>query len=323
MSRRCTRVRAAFTLIELLVVIAIIAILIALLVPAVQKVREAAARTQCTNNLKQWGIAMHAYHDSHKQFPPGATNNNGTPPTPPWSVRQTWVRFLWPYIEQGVLSAKDDPSQPFYVTPCTVPNTMNGLCGQRVPLYYCPSDSGANLDDPSQTYCRCRGNYVVNWGNAQYDQPPPGAMAPFAHLNGNRSTPLPVHMEKITDGTSQTLMMSEYLMSDSHDDNDWRGDFQNDDGTFRFHTLLTPNSSAMDQVNWANSPAPGGPPYSDPWMPCNTNSPEYNAARSRHMDGVNASLCDASVRFFSNNIPVATWQALGTMNGNEPLNDDY
>src|SRR5437773_2062356 len=88
--------RRAFTLIELLVVIAIIAILIALLVPAVQKVRQAAARTQCINNLKQYGVAMQAYHGANKQLPLGIIT------TP---ARQTWVIYLWPYLDQAAIQA--------------------------------------------------------------------------------------------------------------------------------------------------------------------------------------------------------------------------
>src|SRR5438132_1578746 len=87
-----------FTLIELLVVIAIIAILIALLVPAVQKVRDAAARLQCTNNLHQWAIAMQSYHDTNKKLPFGSRSN----------PRQTWVMHLWPYIDQRPLADLND-----------------------------------------------------------------------------------------------------------------------------------------------------------------------------------------------------------------------
>ncbi len=318
--------RRGFTLIELLVVIAIIAILIALLVPAVQKVRAAAARAQCSNNLKQWAIAMHNYHDQKHLLPPGSTSDNASPPAPwPPCHRQTWVRLLWLYVEQGSLAGRDDLTQPFYSPPCTILNTMQGLLGVHVPLYYCPADQGADLDNvPANTYGRTRGNYVVNWGNAKYDDTTiakGASSAPFAHVQGLRYQPLNVKFASITDGTSNTLMISEMLMTQSHDDNDWRGDIHNDDGTFRFHTLLTPNATAPDVINGANWETNPGCPRDDPLMPCTNGNPEYNGARSRHPGGVNVALCDASVRFVSNDIPLALWMALGSMNGQEPVTD--
>jgi hypothetical protein len=180
-----------------------------------------------------------------------------------------------------------------------------------VRIYYCPSDSGSDLDAASAYYQRRRGNYVVNWGNAKYDTPPHAALAPFHHINGNRSTPGTTGISAITDGTSNTLLMSETLMALSHDDDDWRGDIQNDDGVFKFMTLTTPNSSAPDVVNWAVGP------MNDPFMPYTNAGAEYSAARSRHRGGVSASLCDGSIRFVANGIDAASWSYMGTMNGGE------
>jgi prepilin-type N-terminal cleavage/methylation domain-containing protein/prepilin-type processing-associated H-X9-DG protein len=306
-SPRSAFARHGFTLIELLVVIAIIAILIALLVPAVQKVREAAARTQCANNLKQWGLAFMTYHDTFGKLPFGSRNN----------PRQTYVMHLWPYIEQMGLADKNNLKNAFYVPPGTISGTMDGLCGQRVELYDCPVDIGGEQNGSG--YERVRGNYVINWGNVTYDTPAvPGTTGPFYNENGDRSTPRTVRLTDITDGVTNTLLMSEYLKAFDPNDDDWRGDIHNDDGVFRFHTLLTPNSSAPDHIasGWFQT-------THDPLMPVTAATPEFNAARSRHAGGVNACLCDGSVRFVMNDVELQVWKALGSVDGGETIESEF
>jgi prepilin-type N-terminal cleavage/methylation domain-containing protein/prepilin-type processing-associated H-X9-DG protein len=328
MLRKVAKLRPGFTLIELLVVIAIIGILIALLLPAVQKIREAAARLQCSNNLKQWGLAMHNFHDANGRFPIGASNNSGSSArTIDPCVRQTWVRFLWPYIEQDNIKRLDtNPAVPFYNPPMTVWYTLDGLCGKHVKLYLCPSDNG-QIDQNVGQYQRTRGNYVVNWGNALYDDTRSGSLTtatsqnfgPFYHTNGQRHMPGKVTITSISDGTSNTLMMSEVLIAKVATDNDWRGDIMNDDGVFRFHTVTTPNSTAPDLISSTTFFRPN----TDPLMPVALGSPQRAAARSRHLGGVNASLCDGSVRFVSNSISLTTWRALGSMAGGEIVGNDF
>jgi prepilin-type N-terminal cleavage/methylation domain-containing protein/prepilin-type processing-associated H-X9-DG protein len=299
--------RRGFTLVELLVVIAIIGVLVALLLPAVQAARESARRSQCLNNLRQWGLAMQLHHDARKILPAGSRGN----------PRQTWVMFLWPFMEQMNLNSQNEITLPFYNPPGTIHNTLNGLTGKYVDMYYCPSDIGS--DQTIGQYQRRRGNYVVNWGNGTYGQVlEPLGIAPFSHIRGDRNMPRKTKFADITDGTSSTLMLSEVLKAWSSEDNDWRGDIHNDDGVFRFHTKLSPNTSAPDVIASGWFQATG-----DPAMPAvaGGGTAQVTAARSRHSGGVNVVMCDGSTRFVSDSIALDAWQAMGTMNGSETVSE--
>lgn len=301
-----------FTLVELLVVIAIIGILVALLLPAIQAARESARRSQCINNCKQWGLAMQMYHDVKKQLTIGSSAPSRLRLKVP---RQTWVMHLWPYIEETALAAANALEKNFYDPPGTIGNSMDGLTGRFVTIYYCPDDLGIGSDQTADYYQRRRGNYVINWGNSKYGQIlEPKARAPFSHIFGDRSNPRKTDFADITDGTTNTLLISECLRAWDSADRDWRGDIHNDDGEFRFHTLLTPNTSAPDvfEGGWFQ-------PTGDPLMPAvaGGGATQVTAARSRHPGGVTAVMCDGSVRFVINDIAQDAWQAMGTMNGDE------
>lgn len=145
---RILRERRGFTLVELLVVIAIIGILIALLLPAVQAAREAARRSQCTNNMKQIGLALQNYHDVYKTFPPQAIWGVPNKPayelgnTLPRPFHHTWCTFILPFMEQKALYDTVDFRQPAW---------GQQIVGKRVDVLHCPSDAGG-LTDPSKTH---------------------------------------------------------------------------------------------------------------------------------------------------------------------------
>ena len=218
--------RPAFTLIELLVVIAIIAILIGLLLPAVQKVREAAARMQCTNNLKQIGLAMHNYHDVDRQVPRTFTQSN---------PRQPWDAFVMPYLEQGKLVKSYDINQVWYAA-VNLPTTQLPLS-----VFYCPSDRPGAMWQDQTGYPAARGNYLVCYGNLTFGGS--GMIGPAGHgifgcssasnPSGNVFTPYQAQIVQITDGTSNTILMSEVIVAKADNNQGGGGDWTK--GDFRGH----------------------------------------------------------------------------------------
>lgn len=319
---RAFTLRRGFTLVELLVVVAIIGVLVALLLPAVQSAREASRRSQCSNHIKQWTLGFHNYHDTNQTLPSASKNN----------MRHVWVYSMWPFVEQQALYNSYSQETHFYLPPNTIgggaeatkfQNLDVGPTSRRIKIYYCPSDRfGAYLNSTGDSYVRAKGNYQLNFGPVMHPHPnaltnPPVAWGPFGFRDfTNSNVPRYTRIGEISDGTSNTLLMSEAIMP-RDDANDHRGDFLNDDfACTYFATIITPNSTAPDVLVSGRCPSPN-----PPQMPCVAGGNRHKTARSRHPNGVNVSLCDGSVRFVSNNISLVTWQSLGTMNGGDPVSD--
>jgi prepilin-type N-terminal cleavage/methylation domain-containing protein/prepilin-type processing-associated H-X9-DG protein len=304
--------RRAFTLIELLVVIAIIAVLIGLLLPAVQKVREAANRSKCTNNLKQIGLGLHNYHDVNLKFPSGYLDSGNGIWTPD-SNESTWITHLLPFIEQDGLYRMINFSAPF------------GLDGPNDPimsaflqLYKCPSDLEVDIVGGDWGKHWARGNYAGNNGigpmlsitNRPYT-PERSVKVPGVFMINSKT-----RIADIPDGTSQTAMVSELIKSPGED---WRGVMHYPEGPLYQHNN-TPNSPLPDEFRKQFC-------LSIPEAPCIGTYSSYDtrkvilSARSRHPGGVNLLLADGSVRFITNSINLSTWQALSSPRGGEVVGD--
>lgn len=297
---RGSNTRRGFTLVELLVVIAIIGILIALLLPAVQAAREAARRSQCSNQLKQWGLAMHNYHDVRGALPFGMTN----------APRHTWVISVMPFAEQTAISNAYDQKLGFWQPPNIVPSATTGLLNQQIPIYFCPSDrTGYWRGD---VYWRSRSNYVVNFGNTRTTGA--AGTAPFGYNVSKK-------MSEVTDGLSNTMFLGEVLLSNSDDYWDCRGDVHNDDDGAFFSTFNTPNAG-IDYCIICN-PYPSTTRLSA----CVNTGTRYDGSagapavsvRSQHPGGAQVLLGDGSVRFVSATIALNVWQAAGSSQGGESL----
>ena len=316
--------RKGFTLIELLVVIAIIAILIGLLLPAVQKVREAAARAKCTNNLKQLGLAMHNHEGALGAFPQG---RNGFP-----KVVSAPARLL-AYVEQANLQSLVDPEGTL-----AIGGQNESAAKNRVALLACPSDPQSGVV-PGSAYFGT--NYVANNGTGvTFDAT--GAIIAYRKIaEGNGVfAQVPVRIADITDGTSNTAAFSESLVGNGTAISALPTDAQ----TIRLAVLevsggTDPTPALCDAgtgvwnakrgEQWINGHY-GNTLYNHFYAPnpvgkwdCGNASHNkgLTGARSAHTGGVNLLLCDGSVRFVRDSIAIIQWRALSTRAGGEVLGE--
>lgn len=302
------RRRSAFTLIELLVVIAIISILIGLLMPAVQGAREAARRIQCSNNLKQIGLALHNYHDTHNAFPPGYISNvdaSGTETGPGWG----WPGLILPQMEQAPLFNRIDISFP-------IQHDINSFArSQSIPTLLCPSDSapqiwltqrrdlssGNLLSDICEV---ASSNYVGVFGTTE----------PGVDGDGIFSRNMAVRFRDIVDGTSTTLLVGErsFRLGEAT----WTGAVAGAvivaDGSDGVGTGPPEPAAGLVLGHTGDGNGPGAP------------RAHVNQFHSlHHGGGAQFAFCDGHVAFLSSSIDYGVYQALTTRAGGEPVSSEF
>ena len=315
----------AFTLVELLVVIAIIGVLVALLLPAVQQAREAARRSQCANNLKQLGVALHNYHDSHRVMPPGTlglVNANSGPDTTRFPI--TWMPMVLPFMDQAQLWDR--------ITPDIEAGTSSHLFAERKRVInglVCPSDPeggkiAVNPSDQFRDHGFC-GNYVLCYGSKFLtpdadiddsddtldDQRDDNAVSRDGMFFARSS----IGLDDLSDGTTKTLMGSELVVVPNQGNNiDLRGGYYfGRRGSAIFTTMNPPNSPVADRssscLNVRGAPCTTG-----------TDNMIYHA-RSAHEGGVNGMMADGSITFISDSVDTHLFRGLGTRRASrgEPL----
>ena len=332
------RGRLGFTLIELLVVIAIIAILIGLLLPAVQKVREAAARTRCQNNLKQLGLAFHNHESALGFFPPGYEQkvSPAYPSVPAFRFRWSAYARLTPYLEQTAVYNACDLDNPLYDAPGNVINSKGNqlAVATAVPIFLCPSDpvSGQKPDPlfAPTNYNVCNGSGL----NGASRTPTNTAIAAPDGIcfNGSKT-----RITDITDGTSNTALASESLIGL----NTGSVSTQPTDPNVRERLYAwiggaggIPNAGCASSADnrsdrntrWADGDAyetlyDHGLPPNSPTIDCISTSANWKAARSKHSGGVNLLRADGSLKFVANSVTATTWSYLGSRAGGEVVGD--
>ncbi len=319
-----TEGRTAFTLVELLVVIAIIGILVSLLLPAVQSARAAARRMQCSNNLKQLGLALHSYHTAHGQFPAAQyiqidSVGAGTPTPDNW-VRWSWFAAVLPYVEQQNLA---DVYADHLSKPRTGSFSYTNLPNKTAvaPTFMCPSDpanpkvhNGSGLTNAQGFH----GNYVLDAGDTFFNE---GGYANSAKLNGVFYVGSETRIDDIKDGTTNTLLSSEIILvpdgAVGSGQEDIRGRYHNvAHAGALFSTKYPPNTSQPDRHNYCLNKVEQAPCTA-------TGTNVIVSARSYHPGGVLSGLADGSVRFLSESIDIDTYNALGTRAGGEVIPGDF